>query len=164
MTGSLRIRAAEIADQPAIWQIIGPVIRSGETYPLPRDWPEDKAIAYWFSPQHSVFVAEADGALLGSYYLKANNQGGGAHVANCGYMVAAHARGKGVARRMCTHSLDAAKQAGFTAMQFNFVVASNEGAVHLWTDMGFETVGRLPDAFRHPTQGLVDALVMFRTL
>ncbi len=49
-------------------------------------------------------------------------------------------------------------------MQFNFVVSTNVRAVNLWGAMGFETVGRLPGAFRHPTLGDVDALVMYRTL
>ncbi len=164
MTGDLDIRPAADADKAEIWKILGPVIQAGETYPLPRDWSENEAMTYWFSPQHKVFVAEEHGAALGTYYLRANNLGGGAHVANCGYVVGPAARGRGVARRMCSHSLSVAKERGFRAMQFNFVIASNAGAVHLWTDMGFETVGRLPGVFKHPQKGMVDALVMFRTL
>lgn len=161
---TLHIRPATKADRPAVWAIIAPVIHAGETYPLPREWDESAGLSYWFSPQHHVFIAEEDDSVLGTYYLKANNQGGGAHVANCGYMVDRAARGKGIARRMCAHSLEAAKRIGFSAMQFNFVVATNSGAIHLWSEMGFETVGRLPNAFAHPVDGLVDALVMFRKL
>ena len=73
-------------------------------------------------------------------------------------------RGRGIARRMAEHSLEAARARGFLAMQFNFVVSSNESAVHLWESLGFEIVGRLPGAFRHPRLGFVDALVMFRRL
>jgi ribosomal protein S18 acetylase RimI-like enzyme len=122
------------------------------------------ALAYWRSPGHSVYIAEDPGAVVGTYYLRANNRGGGQHVSNCGYVVAPDAFGRGVARAMCAHSLDQARTHGFTAMQFNFVIASNERAVRLWQDLGFAIVGRLPGAFHHPRLGLVDAYVMMRSL
>ena len=158
------IRPATRADRAAIWAILEPVIRAGETYTLDRDMGEDAALAYWFGADKAVFVAEEDGAVLGTYYLRANQAGGGAHVANCGYMTAAAATGRGVARAMARHSFDAAKARGFRAMQFNFVVASNERAVGLWQSLGFDIVGRLPGAFDHPALGFVDALVMVRVL
>lgn len=111
-----------------------------------------------------TFVIEEEGRLVGSYYLRANQPGGGDHVANAGYMVDPAARGRGVARRMARDSFDRARAAGFTAMQFNFVVSSNARAVALWQALGFAIVGRVPGAFRHPALGAVDALVMFRTL
>jgi ribosomal protein S18 acetylase RimI-like enzyme len=124
----------------------------------------EDALAYWNSPGHEVFVAEEMGEILGTYYLRANQKGGGAHVANCGYMTAPWASGRGVARAMCQHSLEHARLRGFRAMQFNFVVSSNERAVRLWQSMGFEITGRLPAAFMHPSLGTVDALVMYRQL
>lgn len=124
------IREAVAArDEDAIWAILEPVIRAGETYPLPRDLDRESALAYWFSPGHEVFVTEDNGEIVGTYFLQANQRGGGAHVANCGYMTAPCARGRGVARAMCRHSLEHARQRGFRAMQFNFVVSSNEHAV-----------------------------------
>ncbi|RZF65615.1 GNAT family N-acetyltransferase [Sphingomonas populi] len=161
---ALVIRPAAEADRVAIWAILEPVIRAGETYALDRTMGEDAALAYWFAPGNRVFVAEADGAILGTYLLRANQAGGGAHVANCGYTTAQGATGRGVARAMCLHSLDQARGAGFRAMQFNFVVASNTRAVALWQACGFAVVGTLPGAFAHPSLGDVDALVMFRTL
>jgi len=163
-TKAMQIRPATAHDDDAIWRIIGPVIAAGETYALPREWARDEALAYWRAPGHAVFVVEDNGAIVGTYYLQANQRGGGAHVANCGYITAAEATGRGVARAMCVHSLDAARTRGFRAMQFNFVVATNECAVQLWERCGFATVGRLPGAFRHPRLGPVDALVMYRTL
>lgn len=160
----MRVRPAQTHDDDAIWDIIGPTIRAGETYVLPRDMSRADALAYWRSPAHEVFVAEAQGKVVGTYYLRANQLGGGAHVANCGYMTAPSASGRGVARAMCTHSLAHARARGFRAMQFNFVVASNARAVALWQRFGFEIVGRLPQAFAHPRLGLVDALVMYRLL
>jgi ribosomal protein S18 acetylase RimI-like enzyme len=164
MSNALTIRPARSEDDDAIWAILEPTFRAGETYPIPRDISRSEALGYWHTPGHSVFVAERDGRIVGTYYMKANNRGGGAHVANCGYMVAAGAMGGGIARAMCTHSLDEARARGFTAMQFNFVIASNERAVKLWQACGFEIVGTLPGAFLHPSRRAVDAYVMFRTL
>ena len=158
------IRQSEPRDDDAIWRILEPTFRAGETYPVPRDISREDALAYWRTPGHAVFVAEDAGAIVGTYYLRANNRGGGAHVANCGYVVAPDAFGRGVAQAMCAHSLGEAKSRGFSAMQFNFVIASNERAVRLWQRMGFAIAGRLPGAFQHPRLGLVDAYVMLRNL
>jgi len=158
------IRPATREDAHAIWSILAPTIRAGETYTLPRDMSEEAALAYWQGPDRDNFVAEDDGVIVGTYYIRANQGGGGSHVANCGYMTAAAATGRGIARRMCEHSLDYARARGYRAMQFNFVVSTNVRAIALWASLGFETVGRLPKAFQHPSQGDVDALVMFKTL
>jgi ribosomal protein S18 acetylase RimI-like enzyme len=164
----LQIRAATATDAEAIWAVIEPVVRAGDTYSLPQDMSREAALAYWCGPAHSVFVAERalpDGRdVVGTYYLRANQAGGGDHVANCGYMVSAQAAGQGVARAMAGHSMQIARDRGFLAMQFNFVVSTNERAVRLWKSLGFTVVGRLPGAFRHPREGFVDALVMFRDL
>src|SRR5471030_2937956 len=129
MEATLPIRPAELSDDDAIWAILEPVFRAGETYPIPRDISRTDALAYWRTPGNSVFVAEDAARIAGTYYLRANQRGGGAHVANCGFMSAKGATGRGVARAMCEHSLTVARERGFTAMQFNFVVASNERAV-----------------------------------
>jgi ribosomal protein S18 acetylase RimI-like enzyme len=158
------IRPATPGDDDAIRQIIMPVIRTGETYALPADWTATEALAYWGSPDHAVFVAEEGGAVVGTYYIRANQRGGGSHVANCAFMTRTSAAGRGVASAMCTHALQHAAAAGYAAMQFNFVVAANSRAIALWQRFGFEIVGRLPGAFRHPMLGFVDAFVMFRKL
>ena len=158
------IRRATDADWPAILAIIKPVLDAGETYAIDRDLDDAGLRAYWMMPAHEVFVAETNGQIIGTYYLMANQRGGGAHVSNCGYMTAPEARGKGVARAMCEHSLARAKERGFRAMQFNHVVSTNTGAVALWQKLGFEIVGTLPKAFNHPVHGFVDSYVMFRAL
>ncbi len=158
------IRRAEPGDLPEIWHILRPVIRAGETYTFPRNMSEKNALAHWLSPNHQTFVVSDGLSLLGTYYLRPNHTGGGAHVANCGYVVKEQAQGRGLARAMCIHSKGIAKKSGFTAMQFNFVIATNEGAIRLWEKLGFKTVGRLPEAFNHPKEGLVEALVMFKHL
>jgi ribosomal protein S18 acetylase RimI-like enzyme len=160
----MQIRPATDGNADAIWAIMEPIIRAGETYTLPRDMDKVSALAYWLSPEREVFVAEENGEIVGTYCLQANQKGGGAHVANCGYMTAASATGRGVARTMCAYSLDRARERGFRAMQFNFVISTNDRAVRLWQSFGFEIVGRLPGAFHHPTRGYVDAYSMYRTL
>ncbi|MBB6094678.1 GNAT superfamily N-acetyltransferase [Povalibacter uvarum] len=158
------IRSAHSSDADAIWEIIEPVVRAGETYTLPRDMTREDALAYWFAAAHEPFVALDGGKVLGAYFIQANQGGGGAHVANCGYMTHSAAQGKGIARAMLEHSLQRARERGFRAMQFNFVVSTNERAVKTWLSHGFEIVGRLPGAFNHPRFGFVDALVMYKQL
>ena len=158
------IRPATEADHEAVLDIVAPTLAAGETYAIARDLDRAGVSAYWFGPTHEVFVAQADGVILGTYYLMANQAGGGAHVANCGYMTAPAAQGKGVARAMCEHSLARAKERGFRAMQFNHVVSTNTRAVTLWQKLGFDIVGTLPQAFNHPVHGYVDSYVMFRAL
>jgi L-amino acid N-acyltransferase YncA len=160
----LSIRSADLTDANEIWRILEPTLRAGETYTLPKDITRDQAVSYWFADGNRVFVAEDDGKVLGTYYLRTNQRGGGSHVCNCGYMTAAHATGRGIARTMCLHSKEQARKLGFRAMQFNFVVITNARAVKLWQSLDFEIVGRLPAAFRHPSQGFIDALVMFTSL
>jgi ribosomal protein S18 acetylase RimI-like enzyme len=158
------VRPATQEDRDAIWQILEPTIRAGETYALPRDMSKDDGLAYWTGPDRQTFVADRDEQTVGTYFLRANQLGGGAHVANCAYMTAPHATGRRVARTMCEHSLQFAREHGFRAMQFNFVIGTNERAVRLWQDLGFEIVGRIPFAFLHPNGSYADAFVMFRTL
>jgi len=160
----MQIRAATDADRSAILAIVKPVLSAGETYAVSRDLDDAEVLAYWFAPNHQVLVAEDAGQILGTYYLMANRDGGGSHVANCGYMTAPAAQGRGIARAMCEHSLIRARENGFRAMQFNHVVSTNTRAVALWQSLGFAIVGTLPLAFNHPAHGYVDAYVMFRTL
>jgi L-amino acid N-acyltransferase YncA len=155
------MRDATADDADAIWSIVEPVIRAGETYALPRDMTRAAALAYWMGPDRETLVAtDADARVIGTYFLRANQSGGGAHVANCGYISGQ----RGVGRAMALNSLDRARAQGFSAMQFNFVIASNTGAIALWQSLGFATIGVEPAAFDHPRLGLVDALMMHRPL
>ena len=151
-------------DDDAIWAILRPAIEAGTTFTAEPQGGRDGAFAYWRPPGAVNFVAEDEGRILGTSYLRPNQKGGGAHVANAGYCTAPEAQGRGVARALLDHSLAEARARGFRAMQFNFVVATNTRAIDIWTRAGFATVGRLPGAFRHPQSGYVDALVMYKTL
>jgi L-amino acid N-acyltransferase YncA len=161
----LNIRALEESDWPAVWALMEPIIRAGETYPYARDMDSAGARRMWIELTHTQYVAEdADGNIVGTYYMKPNQPTLGAHVANCGYMVAASARRQGVATAMGEHSLTEARRLGYRAMQFNLVVKTNEASVHVWHKLGFDIVGKLPGAFRHATEGYVDAYVMYKVL
>lgn len=160
------IRPYTAADWPAVWAVLEPVFRAGDTYAYPTDLSSDAARALWTTAPKTAFVAvdEDTGRVVGTYFLRPNAEGPGDHVCNCGYVVAADARGRGIAARLCLHSQEEAQARGYRAMQFNMVVSTNTRAVRLWTRLGFATVGTLPGAFRHPTQGFVDAYVMFKEL
>lgn len=161
---SFTIRLATEKDRDALWRIMEPVIRAGETYALPRRMDRTAALAHWLQPDRTIFVLEEGGQVVGTCYLRANRPGPGAHVANAGFMVANDRGGRGIGQALCEHVLGVAKERGFRAMQFNFVVAANTRAVRLWQRMGFEIVGRVPDAFQHPGGDMSDALVMYRRL
>lgn len=160
----LTLRPATPDDFDHIWPIFHAVVAQGDTYTYPSDTDKEQAYALWMNAPRQTFVAVDEGVIVGTYLIKSNQSGGGDHVCNCAYMVAPEARGRGLAALMCEHSQTIAKELGYRAMQFNFVVSSNESAVHLWSKLGFATVGRLPLAFRHPQLGYVDALVMFKSL
>jgi ribosomal protein S18 acetylase RimI-like enzyme len=160
----MQIREATPQDFDAIWPVFEEVARAGETYAYPRDISKQQAQTLWIEQPRQTFVYEDDAGIKGTYYIKTNQAGPGAHVCNCGYMVSSTARGQGIASKMCEHSQRVALELGYKAMQFNFVASINQGAVRLWHKLGFDTVGVLPKAFLHPQQGLVDALVMYKWL
>lgn len=160
----MMIREAQEIDFEQIWPFFREIAAAGDTYAYPRDIPRKEAKRLWMAQPRKTYVAEVEGRIRGSYYIKTNHAGPGSHVCNCGYMVAPAARKRGLATAMCEHSQQAALTLGYKAMQFNFVASTNRGAVRLWHKLGFETVGRLPMAFHHPTEGYVDALVMYKWL
>lgn len=159
------IRPFDDADWPAVWPLLQATFAAGDTYAYSPHSTEAEIYQAWVAlPTASYVALDAQGGLLGTYFIKPNQPGLGAHVCNCGYVVSAAAQGQGVASAMCAHSQVEALSLGFLAMQFNLVAATNERAVRLWQHLGFAVVGALPRAFRHQRLGLVDALVMFKTL
>ena len=177
----LEIRKATEEDKPEIWKIIKAVLSTGDTYTFPPDSGEEEMLGFWLSPEKHTYVAvwaeapkrvgilsddlhNTNGTIVGTFFLKANQPGLGAHVCNAGYMVAPEAKGMRVGRTMAEFSLDEARRLGFKSMQFNFVVKSNEVAVKLWQKLGFEIIGEIPEAFQHKENGLTNALIMYRKL
>lgn len=160
----MNIREASENDFDNIWLIFHEIVSAGETYAYSQDTTKEQALNIWIKTPRKTYVFEDNNKILGTYYLKTNQAGPGSHVCNCGYMVSSKARGRGLATSMCEHSQEIAKKLVYKAMQFNFVASSNEGAVRLWSKLGFDTVGKLPKAFNHPSKGYIDALVMYKWL
>lgn len=152
------------ADWPRIWPILEAIIRRGDSYAFSPDITEAETHRIWIESTSAVYVSEVDGEIVGTYYIKPNQPCLGDHICNCGYAVSEYARGQGVASAMCEHSQPIAVARGFRAMQYNFVVSTNESAVRLWKKHGFEIIGTIPEAFRHPTQSFVDAFIMHKKL
>lgn len=160
----LTIRAAEQNDQEGVWAIIEPVIRAGDTYMYSPDASKEKMLALWFDAEKYTYVAEKEGCLAGTFFLKANQPDLGSHVVNAGYMVHPAYRGRGIAEQLCRFSLEEARRLGFKAMQFNCVISTNTVAVRLWQKCGFDIIGTLPKAFQHKELGFTDAYVMYQWL
>jgi L-amino acid N-acyltransferase YncA len=160
----VEIRKATATDRDAIWDIFREVVAVSDTYAFDPGMSRQDALGYWFQANTRTHIAESSGRILGTYILRPNQSGGGSHVANAAFMVARDARGQGIGRAMSEHCLSEARRLGFRAMQFNFVVSTNESAIRLWKQLGFKIVGTLPGAFRHPEKGYVDVYVMYRSL
>ncbi len=178
----LEIRKATEDDKPQVWGIIKSVIAGGDTYPFYPNTSQEKMLDFWFSKDKKTYVAvlsepsavagglnlpnsiNSNAKIIGTFFLKDNQPDLGSHIANAGYMVAAESMGKGIGRTMAEFSLREAKELGYRAMQFNFVVKSNTFAVRLWQSLGFEIIGEIPEAFQHAENGLTNALIMYRKL
>jgi ribosomal protein S18 acetylase RimI-like enzyme len=161
----ITIRRFHESDWPEVWDILNVTFQAGDTYAFAPDSTEAEIHKAWVEAPSATYVAVApDGHVLGTYFIKPNQPGLGAHVCNCGYVVAREAQGRGIATAMCLHSQAEAVAMGFRAMQFNLVVSTNERAIRLWRNLGFATVGTLPRAFHHLQLGYLDALVMFKEL
>jgi len=160
----VEIREATAANRDVIWDIFREVVAARDTYAFDPGMSRQDALGYWFQANTRTYVAESSGRIVGTYILRPNQSGGGSHVANAAFMVAPVARGRGIGRAMAEHCLTEGRRLGFRAMQFNFVVSTNDPALRLWQKLGFKIVGTLPGAFRHPEKGYVDVYVMFRSL
>ena len=160
----VEIREATAADRDAIWDIFREVVAARDTYAFDPGMSRHDALGYWFQADTRTYVAKSRGRILGTYILRPNQSGGGSHVANAAFMVAPDARGQGIGREIAEHCLSEARLLGFRAMQFNFVVSTNDSAMRLWQKLGFKIVGTLPSAFHHPEKGYVDVYVMYRSL
>jgi ribosomal protein S18 acetylase RimI-like enzyme len=160
----LEIRRAIKEDEPQIWEIIKSVIAVGDTYVFSPESSREKMLVYWCGADKKTYVALSENRVVGTFYLKENQPDLGSHIANAGYMVSPEAKGKRVGKTMAEFSLEEAKRLGYRAMQFNFVVNSNEVAVKLWLNLGFEIIGEIPEAFNHTQNGLTGAYIMYRKL
>jgi len=160
---AIGIRRAVPGDLDAMWAIFQPLLAGGDAFPFGEGFEKSTFQLHWFT-SHAAYVAEIGGEIAGMYKMGANYPDHGAHVASATYAVAAQAQGKGIGRALVEHSLSQAREEGFLAMQFNYVVGTNAAAMALYRKLGFNIAGTLPQAFRHHRLGLVDAHVLFRLL
>jgi ribosomal protein S18 acetylase RimI-like enzyme len=160
----MEFRKAEIKDRDAVWRILQAVNAGEDSFAFSPNMSESEMLEIWMSAEKHTYVADFNGEVVGTFYIKDNQPGLGSHIANAGYAVLPQARGKGIGRAMCEFSLLQAKELGYEAMQFNLVVKTNANAVNLWKKLGFEIIGEVPEAFRHARHGLVNAYIMHRKL
>jgi ribosomal protein S18 acetylase RimI-like enzyme len=164
-TATISIRHFRDDDWLHLWPILRTTFASGDTYAFDPQSSEEEIHHAWVEAPMDTFVAlDQSGAIVGTYFIKANQPGLGSHICNCGYVVSAEAQGKGIAAAMCEHSQATARAMSFRAMQFNLVVSTNERAVRLWQRLGFAIIGTVPEAFQHQQRGFVDAFVMHKRL
>ncbi len=161
---NLSVREVSPVDHDTLWNIIEAVIKGGETYVFNPNSSREKMLAYWLAPDKKVYVVEREGVMVGTFTIKPNMADRGSHIANASYMVDPAHSGKGIGEFMGKYSLHEAKKLGYLAMQFNFVIKSNERAVNLWKKIGFKIIGEIPNAFRHPKLGFTNAYIMYREL
>ncbi len=160
----ITIRKAHSGDENQIWKIASQVIKNGDTYVFNPSSSQEVIIDYWLSESHHTYVAILENQVCGTYLLKDNQPDLGSHIANGSYMVHPDFRGKGIGELLGTHSINEARGLGYSAIQFNIVVKTNESAVRLWKKLGFEVIGEIPEAFQHQKQGLTNAYIMYRKL
>lgn len=160
----MTIRKATKSDIEPVWEIFSEVIKTGDTYVFRPDTPKSDLTKHWFADYMETYVLEDQGRILGTYIIKPNHIDLGSHIANCSYMVHPNARGKGIGKKLCQHSIDMAKTHGYEGIQFNIVVSTNTAAIALWKKFGFEIIGTTPKGFRHAQRGLVDTYIMYKDL
>ena len=164
---AIEFRLATNDDWAGIWDVFAAIVNKGDTYAYPPDIPEPDARANWLfdgKGRRFTFVAVESDEVVGTAYLKPNAAGPGDHIANAGWMIRPDMSGRGIGKAFAEHVMEEARTLGFLGMQFNAVVATNTRAIGLWESLGFEIVGTVPSAFRHPEVGMVPIHVMYRYL
>ena len=142
----LLVRAYNEADLPQMADIWNTVVIDGEAFPQ-TDALDLPAAAAFFAAQDYCGVVETDGTVVGLYILHPNNIGRCGHIGNASYAVAPNLRGKGIGRRLVEDSIDQAKKHGYGLLQFNAVVKTNEGAIRIYEQLGFQRLGIIPKGF-----------------
>jgi len=140
------------------------IVQEGNAFFSDETVSRNVALELFLSNDVVSYVAIEDDNVVGAYLIKPNYHCRGSHVANATYMVAKEHRRHGIGRMMAEHSLQAAKDMGYRAMQFNAVVSTNTASIALWKSIGFSIVGTVPDGFHDPNNGFVDLYVMHKLL
>lgn len=161
----MQIRTSTAEDWPEIFGFYRKIMDEGQTYAFPQGQSLEEARPWWMeaSPGQTV-VAEEGGRIIGSAKMGPNKPGAGSHIATASFLVDPEARSRGVGRALGRYVIEWARRENYHGIQFNAVVETNKAAVHLWQSLGFTILGTVPEAFRHPTHGLVGLHFMFLPL
>lgn len=159
------IREAADEDWVGVYPFFTAIVTAGDTYAYPDHLSLDEARPWWMEqPPGRTVVAVEDDIVIGSAKMGPNRPGRGSHVATASFMVDPQQAGRGVGRALGEEALAWARSSGYRSMQFNAVVETNTGAVHLWQALGFRILTTVPEAFNHRAHGLVGLHVMFQSL
>ena len=160
---AMNIRAftkQDISQMIAVWN---EVVAAGKAFPQEEPLDEQTGLRF-FGEQSFCGVAEEDGQIAGLYILHPNNVGRCSHIANASYAVRAALRGRHIGERLVTHCLKKCAELGFRILQFNAVVCSNRGAIHLYEKLGFVQLGVIPGGFRNKDGVYEDIVPFYHTL
>lgn len=161
----IEILKASEADFDLIWPIFKSIVAGGDTYVYAPNIEKEEAKKVWFDPKFLTFIAKDGENVVGAYVIRPNHRDLGNHIANAAYFIAPSERGNGYGRILAEDSFKQAKNAGYTGMQFNYVISTNDAAINLWKSVGFEIVGTVPNAHRHQQlDKLVAIHIMYRDL
>ena len=141
------------------------VVRDGIAFPQVDELDEETGREFFAAQTFSaVAVNTGTGEVVGLYILHPNNIGRVGHIGNASYAVDRTVRGHHIGEQLVADSLLQAKEHGFRLMQFNAVVDANVHALHLYTRLGFQDLGTIPEGFRMKDGHYEDIHVMYRVL
>ncbi len=157
------IRKYRKKDIPEMAEIWNRVVEEANAFPQTEKLKEKEAEEF-FGSQTFTGVAAGEDKVLGLYILHPNNVGRCGHIANASYAVRENCRGLHIGEKLVLHSLQSAREAGFSIMQFNAVVSSNAGAIHLYERLGFQRVGVIPKGYLLGNGNYEDIIVFYIAL
>lgn len=161
---SFQIRKYTTEDLPEMRQIWNVIVEEANAFPQDSGFSSDGEAGAFFAAQTYTGVAEHNGKISGLYILHPNNIGRCASIANASFAVLPGFRGMGVGKSLVEDCLRKGKEFGFHVLQFNAVVASNLGAIHLYEKLGFERLGQIPACFQKKDGSYEDLLLFFHRL
>jgi len=165
MENNFEIVTASEADFDSIWPMFHEVVQGGDTYVYAPNITKEDAKKVWFAPNFYTYVLKEKGIVAGAYVIRPNHRDLGSHISNAAYVVDKKYRGRGYGKAMGMHSFIEAVKHGYKAMQFNYVISTNEVAIELWKNIGFQVIGIVPEAHQHQKLNrLVDIYIMHKQL
>lgn len=153
------------SDITAIQSIWNEVILEGECFLWEQPFSKDEMDKI-LEVQEVIYCAidEKDEKVVGFYVLHDNFPTRGNHIANALYAVDKSYKGQGIGKLLGSHSIKIALEKGYSAIQFNAVVSTNNTAIKLWEGLGFKKIGTIEQGFRNKNNEFVDLYIYHRLL